>query len=491
MKIAGKLAKYSMAEADDLRKAMGKKIPAIMAQHRERFAGGARENGISASQAQRLFELIEKFGGYGFNKSHSAAYALIAYQTAYLKAHYPLAFMAALLTSEMHSTDGVVKYIAECRSRAIPVMPPDINESEKAFTVSDEKIRFGLLAVKNVGEGAIESMLEARADRPFESLLDFCERVDLKKVNRRVVESLIKCGAFDSLNATRASLMGFLDEALDFGQQVQRKRSDPQMELFDCGAASPPLNQPVMAQLEEWEQRERLALEKEHLGFYITGHPLMGYERTIEKYATVDSITLQEAADGAVIRMGGVVQHVKSIITKKGEPMAFLTMEDLHGGVEITVFSDLYVSVRDLLAVDRAVFVQGTVQRDENAVKVVADSLIAIERVAEEWTANVCIDLDAARTAKEKLVELSEILKRYPGSCSTFLNLRMPGRTEVVISLPASIRVQTCEALVREVNGTLGYTAFRSVCAPPVKGPGNGRRKGRHGGANGSSARRG
>ena len=234
MKIAGELASYSMSEADDLRKAMGKKIAEIMAEHRERFVQGAGENNIDIKKAEEIFDLIAKFGGYGFNKSHSAAYALIAFQTAYLKAHFPVEFMASLLTSEMHSTDGVVKYISECRSHDIDVLPPDINESDVAFTVSGEKIRFGLVAVKNVGEAAIESIMETRQAGHFQSLYDFCERVDTGKVNKGVLVSLIKCGAFDSTGAARSCLFTALEDIMDYGQTIQQEKADPQMGLFEC-----------------------------------------------------------------------------------------------------------------------------------------------------------------------------------------------------------------------------------------------------------------
>ncbi|MBI5063829.1 MAG: DNA polymerase III subunit alpha, partial [Desulfatitalea sp.] len=220
MKIASVLASYTMGEADGLRKAMGKKDTAMMAEHRERFVKGAVANGHDEKKAIALFDLMEKFGGYGFNKSHSAAYALIAYQTAYLKAHFPVEFIAALLTSEMHSIDGVVKYINECRTHQIEVLPPDVNSGDTTFTVSDAKIRFGLVAVKNVGEGAVEVIAEERRARgPFQSLFDFCERVDLRKVNKRVLEGLVACGAFDATGARRSQMMAVLEEALEYGQK--------------------------------------------------------------------------------------------------------------------------------------------------------------------------------------------------------------------------------------------------------------------------------
>ncbi len=317
MKIAGDLANYSMAEADDLRKAMGKKIPKIMTMHRERFMQGATDNSIPSDEAGKIFYLMEKFGGYGFNKSHSAAYALIAYQTAFLKAHFPLEFVASLLTSEMHSTDGVVKYIAECRSQGIEVLPPDINESDKTFTVTGSKIRFGLAAVKNVGENAIESIIEARNNGKFSSLFEFCERVDLKKVNKRVIESLIKCGAFDSTGAFRSRMMASLEDCVDYGQRLQKEKADPQIGLFDLQADQPAFNLPSMSEIDEWDEKELLAFEKESLGFYITGHPLSEYEDILEKFTNTNSSTLKEQNDGDDVRIGGMIRNTKIIKTKR------------------------------------------------------------------------------------------------------------------------------------------------------------------------------
>ncbi|MBU1399254.1 MAG: DNA polymerase III subunit alpha [Proteobacteria bacterium] len=302
MKIASVLAGYSMAEADDLRKAMGKKITEIMASQRERFVKGATANGVLKEEADRLFSLIDKFGGYGFNKSHSAAYALIAYQTAYLKAHYPVEFMASLLTSEMNSTDSVVKYIAECGSQGIQVLPPDINESEREFSVSGQKIRFGLVAVKNVGEGAIEAVIEARNEKKFSSIFDFCERVDLKKVNKRVVESLIKCGAFDSTGDYRSRMTAVLDDAVEYGQRVQREKNSPQIGLF----GAPKENEihpdiPRMPEIDEWDEKELLVFEKEYLGFYITGHPLNKYEELLARYTKSGDITFTTGYNSFII----------------------------------------------------------------------------------------------------------------------------------------------------------------------------------------------
>ena len=465
MKIAGELANYSMAEADDLRKAMGKKIPEIMADHRQRFVQGAKDNEIPGDRAQKLFDLIEKFGGYGFNKSHSAAYALIAYQTAYLKAHFPVEFMASLLTSEMHSTDGVVKFIAECRNHGIPILPPDINQSEMQFTVDGSQVRFGLVAVKNVGESAIESIVASRLEQPFESLFDFCERVDLKKVNKRVVESLIKCGAFDSTGAKRSQMMAALESALDYGQRVQRERNDPQMGLFDSGQNQSSINAPALPEIGEWEEKQVLTFEKESLGFYLAGHPLMRHEETLDKFTNANAISIKELRDGGVVRIGGLVQNSKIIKTKKGDMMAFVTIEDMHGAVETIVFARVFALVRDLLVEDSPLLIQGQVQKDEQSVKILADTVIPIDKAEETWTASVHLNLEISRTDREMLTHLHDILERHPGACPAFLHLRSPDNTDSVIALPEALKLKAGGALSHEVDSFLGYHAVQTHCS--------------------------
>ena len=464
MKIAATLANYTMSEADDLRKAMGKKIKELMAQHRERFVEGAIANGIKAEKAGTIFELIEKFGGYGFNKSHSAAYALIAFQTAYLKTHFPVEFMASLLTSEMHSTDGVVKFINECRSHDIRVQPPDIYESDKEFSVSGDEIRFGLVAVKNVGEGAIEAIIEARNEGRFTSLFDFCEHADLKRVNKRVIESLVKCGAFDSTGARRSQLMAAIEEALEYGQRIQKERNDSQMNLFDTGESKLAINVPLLPEIQEWEEKQRLAFEKEALGFYISGHPLGGLEAVLEKFTNVNALTVKESNDGTMVRIGGIVIATKVIKTKKGDLMAFVTLEDMHGSVEIIVFSNLYVIAEPMLFEDNAILVQGRLQKDEQSIRMIAEDIIPIDKAEEAWTASIHLHLDISRTDRETLLNLQDILLRYPGSCRTFLHLRDPQGADTVISVSEQIRLQPGPHLTRDVNRFLGYDAVETMC---------------------------
>lgn len=466
MNIAGDLADYSMAEADDLRKAMGKKIPKIMAEHRERFMQGATVKGIPPDKAGKIFSLMEKFGGYGFNKSHSAAYALIAYQTAFLKAHFPVEFMASLLTSEMHSIDGVVKYIAECRSQGVEVLPPDINESGKEFTVSGSKIRFGLVAVKNVGASAIDGIIEARKDGKFNSLFEFCDRVDLKKVNKRVVESLIKCGAFDSTGQYRSRMTASLEESLEYGQRLQRERSDPQMGLFDIEGSRPVINLPPVPVIEEWDEKQMLAFEKESLGFYVSGHPLSRHEDILEKFTNTDSAGLQERNDGEIVRIGALVRNTKTIKTKKGDLMAFVAIEDMRGSVEVVVFSSVYVKVYNLLVDDNPIIVQGQLQKDENSAKILADIIIPIKKAEETWSASIHFNLDISNTDKASLIQLHKIFQRHPGSCRGYVHLLSPGKTETIIGLPDTLQLNAGRPLTREVNGLIGYNAVETVCSP-------------------------
>ena len=464
MKIAGDLAKYSMSEADDLRKAMGKKIVEIMAKHQERFVSGAEENNIPSKKAAEIFGLISKFGGYGFNKSHSAAYALIAYQTAYLKAHFPVEFMAALLTSEMHSSDGVVKYISECKSHHISILPPDINESGKEFVVSGSKIRFGLAAVKNVGEGAIDSILEYRAEQPFSSIFDFCERVDLRKVNKRVLESLIKSGAFDTLGLKRSQLFAGLEDILEYGQRVQREKSDPQMGLFGTCKDQPAINLPSLPEIGEWDDKQLLVFEKESLGFFITGHPLNRFNDIIEKYATADAVSLMDLPDSSVARLAGIIRNAKVITTKRGDLMAFVTVEDMNGSFEMTVFPNLYATASHLLTADTAILVDGQVQKDEKNINLLCNQIIPIQKAEETWTVSIHLKLDMDNTDRKQLESLHRVLINHPGACEAYIHMQGPDMTEAVIALSEKLHLQPRASLRKEVNACLGYQAYESVC---------------------------
>jgi len=457
---------------------MGKKIAAMMAEHRERFVKGAIQNNIDEQKAVALFDLMEKFGGYGFNKSHSAAYALIAYQTAFLKAHFPVEFIAALLTSEMHSIDGVVKYIHECRTHDIEVDPPDVNSGDTIFTVSQGKIQFGLTAVKNVGEGAVEAIAQERqANGPYQSLFDFCERVDLRRVNKRVVESLIACGAFDSTGARRSQMMAVLEEALEYGQKVQKERCDPQMGLFDDGPDDClSVTQPKLPALEEWAGKE--AREKESLGFYISGHPLDPYRKMMDKFTNLDTAGLPEAPDGQTVRIGGIVAGSKIIRTKKEELMAFVQLEDMLGIVEVVVFPSVYAQCCDLLADDQPIVVQGKVQSEEKGAKILADTIVSMDQVESLWSAEIHFSLEMNGLDRKILERLRDIVKRHRGDCHGILHLKMADEAEAVIAMSEDWGIQPNGNLAREIKGLTVPVMMETVCAPIVEAPSNGSQKG-------------
>jgi len=459
MNIASVLADYSMAEADILRQAMGKKIGEIMAQERERFVSRAKKKGLDNEKAERVFDQMETFGRYGFNKAHSAAYAMIAFQTAYLKAHFPVEL------SEMGSSEDVVKYIAECRSQDIEVLPPDINESGMNFSVVEDSIRFGLAAVKNVGQGAVELVLAVRnQDGPFTSLFDFCERVPHRKVNRRVVESLIKAGAFDSMGVKRSQVMSVLDDALEIGQRVQKDRINGQYNLFEAMAVdSHEAIYPPFPEIAEWNESELLNYEKESLGFFITGHPLARYEEILNKFANANTEKLPDISEGRVVRIGGIVRDYKLYNDRKGEVMAFVTLEDLSGLAEVTIFASLYSSVSELVEKDSAIIVEGRVTRDEQSTKILADNVVPIDKAEETLTASVHLNLDITSLDKGSLQKLLEILKQHKGSSNTFLHLLMPQRTDTVIALSDSIRVKASQDLTKAVDEFLGYPAVETT----------------------------
>jgi DNA polymerase-3 subunit alpha len=468
MKIAGVLANYSMADADGLRKAMGKKIVSMMEAHRELFLKGAKENNHDPKKAAELFDLMEKFGGYGFNKSHSAAYALIAYQTAYLKANFALEFIAALMTSERNNSDAVIKYMDECRNHNIKVLPPDVNKSGAHFNVSEGCIRFGLAAVKNVGEAAIESIVDSRKKTGgYTSLYDFCEQVNVGKVNKKVLEALIKCGAFDSTNTFRSRMMAILEDALEHGSRIQKEKADSQLDLFadsNMGTAIP-VSVPKLPDIDEWEDNQLLSLEKESLGFYISGHPLDKYKDMIQKYATVNSLTIHDIADEKMIRMGGAMKILKIHKTKKGDMMAFCAIEDQVGSIEVVVFPNLYVKVHMLLAQEEIVILEAQVQKKENIVKLIAEKIIPIDQASREWTNGVLIKVDAQKSSLDTLERLKSIIENHPGDCTACLKIEIDDKPPVLIKLSDDYMTGVDPSFFERVTDLLGQGAIETRCA--------------------------
>lgn len=429
MQIANTIAGYSLGEADLLRRAMGKKKAEEMAKQREKFVTGARTRGFKdEKKITRIFDLMEQFAGYGFNKSHSAAYAVLAYRTAYLKAHYPPFFMAAVLTSERGSTEKIVKYINECREMGIAILPPDINKSDTNFTPMAEGIRFGLAAIKNVGEGAIRSIVDRK---PFPTIFDFCERVDLRAVNKRVVESLIKAGAMDSLGVDRAVLYANIDKAMDWGQRKQREREIGQGGLFGLfggdGMESVPLEPS-----EPWSESVQLANEKETIGFYITGHPLRRFSEDLSKFASATTGGLSETASGTDVVIGGIVASMRNMRTKKGDAMCVVQLEDLEGIVEVLVFPETYSKTLQHLTADAPVVIKGKLDNDEANIKILASDIIPMSRARELLSKSVTIRIDGDAAVRDLAERLQPVIDQKRGAAELIFAIRYPDYTAFV-----------------------------------------------------------
>ncbi|HVR69223.1 MAG TPA: DNA polymerase III subunit alpha [Vicinamibacteria bacterium] len=481
MRIASALAGFTMGEADILRKAMGKKKADVMETQREAFLKGCRDRSVPEKKAQRIWDHMEQFAGYGFNKSHSAAYALLAYQTAYLKANHPVFFMAALLTSERANTEKMVHYIGECREMGLRVLPPDVNESDLYFTVltsrrlepggatqhppaQDAAIRFGLAALKNVGEGAVGAILRARkGGGAFLSLFDFCERVDLRAVNRRVVESLVKSGSFDSLDPRRAALYAFIDQAMDLGQKQQRDREQGQSSLLGLLGGDEPERRGATARLPEtapWGEGERLAFEKESLGFFITGHPLERYQQELTQWATATTGRLAELAEREVT-VGGIIAALRLIKTKKGDRMASFVLEDLEGGAECLVFPETYKKVAGRLAEDQVVLVKGRSEVvEETKCRLLVTEVLPLEQAKLAEARYVTIRVPVEQWDRAKGERLRDILGAHRGECPVTLEMFRAGAYAVAVAPNAYYKVRPDAALRAEVEGLLGPGAL-------------------------------
>ena len=480
MQIAQVLGGYTMGDADILRRAMGKKDPQEMAAQRERFVDGARAKKIDEKKATEIFDQMETFARYGFNKSHSAAYALVSYQTAYLKTHYPVEFMASLMTSEMGDTDKVIKNLSECRAKDIEVLAPDVNESRADFTPIGDKVRFGLAAVKNVGEKAVEVILESRSkDGPFSSLFDFCRRVDMTAVNRRVIESLIKCGAFDATQVSRARMIGALDDAMKAGQSHQRDESSHQIDIFAMlGTPAKGASKPgdVYPQVTEWTSQETLAFEKEALGFYITGHPLDKFDRVLNRITSGTISVLKEKAQPGEIKMGGVVSALKLRNTKKGDRYANFNLEDKTGFIEVITWPDTYKRSAELLGADDPIFVKGRLEVGEERMQVIANEVVLLAEAAKNQKnghANgksngngekIHLYVRESEVSADELVRLRDTLLDYPGPATVYLHMLASANGETIIELPEQVRIASSQELTATVERLFGSrVSFHSL----------------------------
>jgi DNA polymerase-3 subunit alpha len=484
MRIAVTLCGFTMGEADVLRKAMGKKKADVMAELREKFVQGAHtHNQMQHQDANELFTQIEKFAGYAFNKSHSAAYAVITYQTAFLKTYFPVEFMAALLSTEMRDQDNVVRYIQSAREHTIPVLPPCVHRSERDFSVvqhnNAQAILFGLGAVKGIGDAAIDTIIQARRKKPFSTLYTFCESVDSKKVNRKVLEALIKSGACDAFKRPRSQMMASMDIALDIGQRAQKDRESGQRSLFDLiapSASNPNAGHPQEHYVEvpDWDKKTLLALEKEALGFYITGHPLDDYAQDLSRLCNANTSNIGSFAQKAgaykaqEVAVAGIVSNMRERPLKNGTGrMAFFVLEDLHGSCEAMVFSKVYAECETWLKSDQPVLVQGAVviegEEEEGAglPKLRVSSITSLADVRASKARFVDIRTSTHFCSDEHLQELKVILQKHPGNVPVQLTMTSPHTFSVFVQLPTELNVSPTDTLLSHLERFLGEKAVR------------------------------
>jgi DNA polymerase-3 subunit alpha len=464
MEIAKQIAGFSPAEADDLRKAIGKKIHKLMASLKEKFLEGCAANGVTPAVAGQLWKDIESAQDYSFNKSHAACYALIAYRTAYLKANWPSEYMAALISSVMNTKDKVPFYVAACDEMGIEVLPPDVNVSAEDFRVVEGKIRFGLNAVKNVGESAVRSILAGREEGgPFSSIWDFCERVDPQLVNKRALESLVKSGALDSTQATRRGMLEVLEDALSAGGRLHADRLAGQGSIFDSlevggetesgGGAH---HRPIPS--EEFEKRELLALEKESLGLYVSEHPLDAVRDQLRRKTDCRMAEVERRRDGEVVTVAGIVAAIKQLTTKKGDPMVFLRLDDLSGSMEAVVFNSVYTAARELLEPDRVLVVKGRIDHKEGETKLIALELAPFEATADKG--EVRLKLDARKAPAGTIRELAQVVRSFPGDAEVVLELETSVGPQTYAFGPG-FRVRPEADFYAEVKALLGEAAIR------------------------------
>jgi DNA polymerase-3 subunit alpha len=468
MQIANRLAGYSMGEADLLRRAMGKKKPEEMAKQRERFVEGAVEKRYPRAKIERIFDLLAKFAEYGFPKAHSAAYALLAYQTAYLKTHYPIEFMAALLTSVTGNTDDVVKYINECREMGVSVEPPDINVSDANFTPHGQAIRFGLAAVKNVGHNAIESIVAARKELGrFKSIYEFCEKVDLRLLNKRVLESLIKSGAMDSFGR-RAQLMAVLDKSIDHAQKAQRDAESGQHGLFGVfqqEEAHPDADK--LPDTPDWDEHMRLAAEKEILGFFITGHPLDKYREKLEDLGALSTSDLaaMKASTGKdeTLCTAGIITNLRVLKSKRGDFYAQAALEDLTGSIEMLVFPDAYKKLQEKVKMEVPVLVRGGVRIEEGAnPKLTVSDISSLEDAKVPLPRSLRIRIPLEKASETTVDELHLLFSQRKGEARVLFDVERAGDFMVVMEAEG-YNVLPDRSFVNRVQELCGRDAIRVI----------------------------
>jgi DNA polymerase-3 subunit alpha len=465
MQAAQILAGYTLGAADLLRRAMGKKKPEEMAKQRDIFVKGcARVNNIPAPKANAIFDLLEKFAGYGFNKSHAAAYAIVAYQTAYLKANYPIEFLCALMTNDMGNTDKLSVLLNEAREMGVKVLQPDVNDSHVTFAPAQDGkvIRFGLAAVKGIGEVAVQNILKARAEGGrFKSLADLCERVDSRTVNRKVLEALIRCGACDCLGENRATLFNAIERTLAHAAAVVQDRQRGQHSLFGMLQESHKASDEKLTRFPEWPQHELLAAEKELLGFYVTGHPLTPYVSLLEKYALATCSSAAKLPNRTITRIGGLVSAIQQGISKKSnKPYAMVTLEDLEGTISLLCINENYDKYRELLEVNKPLMVVGEINNGEDKAKIFPQEIMPLDDAPRRFTKQVILRLHSAKLTPELLDSVHKLVQTHSGRCPLFLCLIQPGGEKVFLETHEKFHVTASRELEAAVNEMFGEGAY-------------------------------
>jgi DNA polymerase-3 subunit alpha len=499
MQAAQVLAGYTLGGADLLRRAMGKKKPEEMAKQREVFVKGcAKVNGIPAGKANQIFDLLEKFAGYGFNKSHAAAYAVVAYQTAYLKANYPVEFLCAMMTNDMSDTAKLSHYINEARVMGIEVLPPDVNESAVNFAPAPVRnpkengtlagqaqdsnnpnhasaIRFGLAAIKGVGEVAVEAILKARNEvGRFNSLAALCEHVDSRTLSRKVLEALIKCGACDSLGQTRATLFAQIERALARAASIIGDRQRGQSSLFGALEEKATQSADFSVNLPEWPQHELLAYEKELLGFYVTGHPLTPFAPILEKYTLATTLTLAQLPNRTVTRIGGLIAAVQNGVSKKsGKPYAMVTLEDLEGSVQVLCMNENYDKNRELLILGKAILVVGEVNVGDERPKIFPQDIMPLEEAPRRFTKQVHLRLHTSHLTPGHLDSIQQLISTYPGKCPLFLCFMRPNGEVIFIETHEKFFVMPSQKLQQAADELFGEETYyvKVDNTPPERAP--------------------
>ncbi len=464
MQMANLLAGYSLGDADLLRRAMGKKKIEEMAAQRQRFLEGAIRKGFNPKKAEKVFDHMEKFAGYGFNKSHSAAYAYLAYVTAYLKANYRLEFISALLTSETGNTAKVVRYINECRERQIQVLPPSVNASDLNFTPSGDGIRFGLGAIKNVGAGAVEAIIKVRdKDGKFSSLYEFCERVDMSSVNRRVIEALIRCGAMDELKGTRSQKMAILDAAIETGLRASRDRNSGQSGLFGdlFGGNEEKHEEGELPKVPDWDASQKLTNEKELLGFYVSGHPLDQYRDKVNDLGSHNTSTLIGVDRGVEVKVCGLITGIQRKRNQKQELWAAMQLEDLHGTVDCMVFASKFESLSKYLEEDKAVMITAKVLVDEgSAPRLSIQDLVALDNARVKLPAMLNLKIRLTDSEDKRALALAELVKRKPGPASVRIILEKSRDFSLTLDLTSKVRAD--KEFQGELSKLFGSTSYEA-----------------------------